>query len=273
MQNNNFIIKLEIKHNNNMMYWADVFYNDIKIGNVRRQSETINLDTNKTGKTRTYVYYNLAFDQTIGQDIFGFPINNNSRKKDGHLNATSLTIPFTEKKIKKYLIEELTKLNSEPILENKLTDHVIGFLSKYGKHYINNDASILEYLQNTDENNANMNYVNLLKNELSKHKDINESVINIRKIVQHAMDGMKYSKLMQVINQESWCTGFWGYCLRYGLPRTLEAFETFFEEVGNIMQNGMDGNYEVEFEWPEQAFNNMMTIKQILINEQNKISN
>ena len=107
---NNLNIRLENKWNNNMMYWDDVYVNDIKIGNVRRQQQIINLDTRKVGRTRTYTYYNLAFDTTIAHNLFNVPINNYSNRKEGHLNSTTLTIPFTVKKIKTYLIKELTEL-------------------------------------------------------------------------------------------------------------------------------------------------------------------
>lgn len=108
---NNLNVKLQNKSNTNMMYWDDVYVNDIKIGNVRRQQETINLDTKKIGKQRTYTYYSLTFDRDIIKELFNVNANNSTRNKpDNTLNSIDLKIPFTTKKIKTYLISELTRL-------------------------------------------------------------------------------------------------------------------------------------------------------------------
>ena len=110
---NDMKIELKVKFDNNAMYWYDVYCNDTLIGNVRRQLETISLDTNKTGRTRTYTYYMLSFQGDNIKTLFNVTVNNSTRRKDDNcLNSTSLKTAFTEKQIKKYLIQELTRLNS-----------------------------------------------------------------------------------------------------------------------------------------------------------------
>lgn len=64
---------------------------------------------------------------------------------------------------------------TESLSKDKLKEHVLAFFVKYGSKYYDNDASILEYLQNNDENNSNEEGVKTLKDALKKAMMANES--------------------------------------------------------------------------------------------------
>ena len=100
-----------MKWDDKMRYWADIYSDGILIGNCRKQLETINLDTNKIGRTRTYVYYNVAWDQDAFKSVYGVPANN-MRTREGYVNSfRSKTIP-SPLKIQRYItasIEMITK--------------------------------------------------------------------------------------------------------------------------------------------------------------------
>ena len=109
-----------IKYHDNRirMYTAEILINGIRVGNIRMIDETINLDTNPTGKTKTSYYFNVSWDQTNAKDLFGYTINNMSRKKDECFNSFNIRVlktvrenPITILKIKKYIIQELERLN------------------------------------------------------------------------------------------------------------------------------------------------------------------
>ena len=99
-----------------------------------------------------------------------------------------------------------------------------------------------------------------------KAKFINENKNEqtIRKILKNQLD-IPVHKIIQVINTESWLFGLWGSCLNYGMPKTLEALEIFIDEIGRIIQNKLYGTDEVEYEWSENAYNNINKIKKRII--------
>lgn len=61
-------------------------------------------------------------------------------------------------------------LNEKSVIKiftkKQLDVHVLAFLVKYGVAYINNDASILEYLQNNDEDRSDKESQSELKTAL-----------------------------------------------------------------------------------------------------------
>jgi hypothetical protein len=64
----------------------------------------------------------------------------------------------------KYFLQMVKENTSD----TKLDEQTLAFLINYGPKYIDNDASILEFLQNTDEDNANDEYIETLKKHLQK---------------------------------------------------------------------------------------------------------
>lgn len=115
--NTNFKVDLNIlyatKHiNKYTRYSADVIIRDVKVGSVRLDRETINLDQEKVGKTRTRTYFSLSWDQKTAADMFGYKINNYSRKVDDAFNSTTSSVLWTTKRIENYIKEELARLNA-----------------------------------------------------------------------------------------------------------------------------------------------------------------
>lgn len=96
-----------------------------------------------------------------------------------NINILNLSIM---KQFEHYLKKMRNKVN-ESIDTNKLNDHVLAFFIKYGKNYYNNDASILEFLQNNDEDHTDEESQNqlkeALKNAMSTYESTNRAPINI----------------------------------------------------------------------------------------------
>ena len=73
----------------------------------------------------------------------------------------------------------LNEKSDKNIFTKKQLDvHVLAFLVKYGVEYINNDASILEYLQNNDEDHADKESQAELKKALKDVLSHYESKLN-----------------------------------------------------------------------------------------------
>ncbi len=88
----------------------------------------------------------------------------------------------------------------ESLSLDKLDKHVLAFFVKYGKNYYNNDASILEYLQNNDEDNSDEQSQKMLKDALQKamsaYETINTKMItSLRqwKLIKESIDMTKYN--------------------------------------------------------------------------------
>jgi hypothetical protein len=98
-----------------------------------------------------------------------------------------------------------------------------------------------------------------------KAKFINENMNEqtIRKIVRNQLD-FPVHKILYVINNESLLYGLWGNCLAYNMPRTLDALEIFIDEIGRTIQRKLYNTDEVEYEWSENAYNNIMKIKNLI---------
>lgn len=60
------------------------------------------------------------------------------------------------------------KDNIDTTFKNKLDEHVLAFFIKYGKNYWDNKSSVLEYLQNNDEDHSQDKYVDMLMDALKK---------------------------------------------------------------------------------------------------------
>lgn len=98
-------------------------------------------------------------------------------KEEGYPQKQAIAIAYSYAKKAKYKVDESNSFNktksfeywlNESINKNKLKEHVTAFLVKYGPKYFDNDASILEFLQNNDENHTDEESQKQLKDALKK---------------------------------------------------------------------------------------------------------
>lgn len=71
-------------------------------------------------------------------------------------------------KLQDFVKAHTESVTNELLSKEKLEEHVLAFLVKYGKNYYNNDSSILEFLQNNDEDHSSEEFQKLLKDALQK---------------------------------------------------------------------------------------------------------
>lgn len=92
---------------------------------------------------------------------------------------------------------------TESLSTDKLKEHVLAFFIKYGAKYYDSDASILEYLQNNDEDNSSEEDVKTLKEALKKALYANESNMTKYKVGDILPNGKKvYVKTLNINNND-----------------------------------------------------------------------
>lgn len=106
---------------------------------------------------------------------------------------------------------------------DRFEQHAIGFMNTYGPKYINNDASILEYLQNHDEDNSSEQNViklkEILNNSFASYKDSDDDTIHLIPIngsrieyfVEYVGDNAEIKKYVLTLNSKDWVKSLDGY--------------------------------------------------------------
>lgn len=114
-----------------------------------------------------------------------------------------------KEKIKIFRLSLFENIN-ESLSKEKIDEHVLAFYIKYGKDYYNNDASILEFLQNNDEEHIDEESINQFKNALKdalkKYEShipvfVNVKIQNWKQYFENSKHNDIYKKVLNLVTE------------------------------------------------------------------------
>lgn len=114
-----------------------------------------------------------------------------------------------KEKIKIFRLSLFENIN-ESLSKEKIDEHVLAFYIKYGKDYYNNDASILEFLQNNDEEHTDEESINQFKNALKdtlkKYEShipvfVNVKIQNWKQYFENSKHNDIYKKVLNLVTE------------------------------------------------------------------------
>lgn len=134
--------------------------------------------------------------------------------------------------------------------------HAINFITKYGAKYIDNDASILEYLQNNDEDNSSEHNViklkEILNNSFKSYKDGDDDTVHlipingsrIEHFVEYVGDNDAIKKYVLSLNSKDWIKSKDGYL--YYVTDVKNRLNAIKENIDNNIASQYQSTIEIK---------------------------
>lgn len=134
--------------------------------------------------------------------------------------------------------------------------HAINFITKYGAKYIDNDASILEYLQNNDEDNSSEHNViklkEILNNSFKSYKDGDNDTVHlipingsrIEHFVEYVGDNDAIKKYVLSLDSKDWIKSKDGYL--YFVTDVKNRLNAIKENIDNNIASQYQPTIEIK---------------------------